>query len=797
MFLLNSDFRKDILLLLVVTIFLVSLTSIIIGYLADYYFGDTISGLLGEYGEYDLALILDKEAKERASEEIEDIIENNFPGSELILGVEVVGKTNFFIKLASKYRNRDIYIKIGDYFENVSGLNSVSIMTEPRITIRGLNREVRDLIEDQVDGLAGVDFSFPDGDKLEIIIKKAELIESVTKKVQNVLNQYQVLSIRFPITQNEDEILELSDELVRELNKSHPNLIENITTTGVSDLDALVKTMTEMKRFLEGYATKVTIALQEGIEAEEGQRFIVPAKGDRQVILRVTAAKNQVARAVVEKGDSREILTNEAYFFKDDQLGDLVGEIQVDNPRQELAYAVSETTKLLPRLDSIFQTATGTVTNLINTLAVFKDLEDSIFELQGLNQQLKVYKKDIDKIELDSLRDAVSRLDKVLTRLVKIVRELNFFKEILQDINFKLKAVAESVSQRTDDISASNLYRADIIELEKTILDFSNRLDTNTTKIIRYINQYNPILEELVKWQEDVRGFNNFINKVAEIDRESLKDTLGNITDRDLVYKVGELNSQSLQQDIVGLREDLAELKKIDLASIIKEIEYIDNSLPKLKDEEITDSIDLIDKHIQGQVIPGTQITLLLPSQGVKLNQLKNEIKNYISNQITIYSSQAGLISPDLRGQISQILGEVKGLLTAFTAIILTLTSLIFDHTLIINSIKIHGGSFDRKWYSDEANYYGFIVGALTLGTVFYLSQARIPYVPSYTSFLFGGVLGIFTVNKAEVMNKISDEEFRAGQALGFTYGEIMREIIVPSGKPGILKFLNRKKTYF
>jgi hypothetical protein len=797
MFLLNSDFRKDILVLLVVTIFLVSLASIIIGYLADYYFGDTISGLLGEYGEYDLALILDKEAKERASEEIEDIIKNNFPGSELILGVEVVGKTNFFIKLAPKYRNRDVYIKIGDYFQNVSGLNSVSIMTEPRITIRGLNRKVRNLIEDQVNNLSGVEFTFPDGEKLEIIIQRAELIESITRKVQKVLDQYQVLSIRFPITQNEDEILELGDELVKELNKNYPNLIQNITTTGVTDLDALVKTMTEMKRFLDGYATKVTIALQGDLKVKEGARFVVPAKGDKQVILRVTAVNNQVAKAVVEKGDSREILTNKAYSFKKDKLGDLVGEIQVDNPRQELAYAVSETTKLLPRLDSIFQTATGTITNLINALAVFKDLEDSIFELQGLNQQLKVYKKDIDKIELDSLREAVGKLDKVLTRLVKIVRELNFFKKILQDINFKLKTVAESVSQRTDDISATDLYRADIIELEKTILDFSNRLDTNTTKIIGYINQYNPILKELVKWQEDVREFNDFINKVAGLDRENLKDTLGNITDRDLIYKVGELNSQSIQQDIVSLRGDLAELKKIDLESIIKEIEYIDNSLPKLKDEEITDSIDLIDKHIQGQVIPGTQISLLLPSTGVNVNQIKDEIRKYISNHITIYSSQAGLISPDLRGQLSQILGEVKGLLTAFTAIILTLTSLFFDHTLIINSIRIHNGRFDSKWYSDEAIYYGFVVGALTLGTVFYLSQARIPYVPSYASFLFGGILGLFTVNKAEVMNKISNEEFRAGQALGFTYSEIMREIVVPSGKPGILKFLNRNKTYF
>ncbi|WP_134114177.1 hypothetical protein [Orenia marismortui] len=798
MFLLRSIFLKDIVILVVITVLIISLLSIVIGYLADYYFGDTIGGLFGEYGEYDFALILGEEAKERAYEEIKDIIDSKFPGSELVLGIEILGKTNFFIKLDSKYRSRENYINIDDkYFKNITGLNSVSVMTEPRITIAGLRSEVRTLIEPQINDLSGVEFTFPDGDKLEVIIESPDMLDNVSKRINDILAKYQILSVRLPITQQEDEIVGLGDQLVAKLRNKYKISIKNITTVGLTDMESLVKTMTEMKKFLDSYATKVTINLEDGIMVKEGDRFAVPVEAKEQVILRVVEVNNSLVRAIVEKGDSRDILGNKAYNFTKDKLGDVVGQIKVNNPRQDLAYAVTETTKLLPRLDEAFKTSKLTIEKVVNALTTFQDLEGSIFELKGLSQQLSVYKDDIDKVDLNRLQEAVNRLNKLLTRLVKVVEQLNFIREMLEEFNLKLQGIAKEVSKRSVEISSANFYRRDLVELEITIIDFAQRVNSNTKEIINYINQYNPILEELIKWQKDVSSFNLFINQVSQIDKKEVKDKLEQISNKDLVYKIGEINEDGIQKNMLKLQDQLLGIRKIDLESIISEIEYIERSLPKLKDEEITDTIDLIDKHIQGQVIPGSEISLLFPAKGVNISPIKGQIQEFMSNKVSIYTSQAGVLSPNLRGQLYQILGEVRTLLTAVTAIILSFFSLFFDQTLIINSLRLKQEDFDIVWYKNESFYYGLLTGSLILGSSFYLSGAKIPYLPSYFGFVLGAILGIFAVSKAEVMNKIAEEEFKAGQALGFSYTEIMREIIIPSGKPGILKLLNSRKTYF
>ncbi len=794
MILLQSEFNKDIIILLVVTIIVISIISLIVGYTADYYFGDTISGIIGEYGEYDLALIFDGEAKDEAFEQLTSIVNNNFPGSEIILGVELVGKVNYFIKLNPTYKNKKTYMKIGEYFKNLSGLNSISIVTEPKITIRGLKRKAITILDPQINQIAGVDFSFSEGDKLEIILKKGTLIDTVQAEVDDLLQKYQVISIRFPITEQEEKIIELGDQLITELKKVNDFPIINITSTGLTDIESLVKTMTEMKKFLVSYATNIEVDINDE-RIKVGDRFILPSSTKEQIVIRITNIKEDKAQAVIITGDSRDILGKQAYYLKEGQLGRVLGNITVENPRQQLAYAVTETTKLLPRLDSIFEAASNIITKLVKLTNTFKVIENSVFELKSLNQELNIYQKDLKQADLNSIEVAIKKLDIILSRLVKVVEELNFIKELLEDFSVKLMQIAEGLESSRLTVLKDNPYRNDILRLEAAIIDSSTRINRNTARIINYINQYNPLLDELLRWQANVQKLNSFISGVNDVDKENLKLPLEKITDEDLIDKITTLDNQQLQKQIGDLRKNLIGLEEINLKSIIKEIEYIEKSLPKLKDEEITETMDLIDQHLAGQVIPGSEILLLIPTKNADINKLKQEIKRFFFKDITIYSLDVGAISPNLRGQLYQILGEVRSLLTAVTAIVLTFLVLIFDHSLIISSLRVKQGR--SKWYLDEGNYYGVIIGALIFGISFYLARARIPYLPSYTSFLIGGLMGLIVAKKAEVFNGIAKDEFQAGQALGFKFVEIMRQIIIPAGKPGLLKLLNNKKTYF
>ncbi|MBC8015317.1 MAG: hypothetical protein H7X79_06180, partial [Sporomusaceae bacterium] len=49
----------------------------------------------------------------------------------------------------------------------------------------------------------------------------------------------------------------------------------------------------------------------------------------------------------------------------------------------------------------------------------------------------------------------------------------------------------------------------------------------------------------------------------------------------------------------------------------------------------------------------------------------------------------------------------------------------------------------------------------------------------------------------SEKISPVSGEEIMAGQSLGLSIDEIMREIVIPSGRPGLLQKLNSRKVKF
>lgn len=295
MLLLKSGFGKDIVILFIVTIIVSTLLSLVVGNLADFYFGDTVNELLGDYGEYDLALIVDKDLKEEAEGQAQEVIDTKLDGSELVTGIELAGKTNFFIRLDDQYQNQEIYTQVNDYFQGIPGYNNLSLMTEPRLTVQGLQADSGQFLQEQIEALSGVDFTFIEGDKLEVIVTDAELLPSVQEEVEDLMAEYQVLTVRFPFDQQADDLLALGDQLAGAVNEEYQVEAENITKTDFSDLDSLVKTMSEMKNFLSSYATVVEIELADEADLEVGDQLAIPAQDQEQVMLRLTELDGQLA----------------------------------------------------------------------------------------------------------------------------------------------------------------------------------------------------------------------------------------------------------------------------------------------------------------------------------------------------------------------------------------------------------------------------------------------------------------------------------------------------------------------
>ena len=124
--------------------------------------------------------------------------------------------------------------------------------------------------------------------------------------------------------------------------------------------------------------------------------------------------------------------------------------------------------------------------------------------------------------------------------------------------------------------------------------------------------------------------------------------------------QAGENSLDSLENlDVAAMRASLeqissqiANVQSIDVQAIIRQIQYVRDTLPMLGDEEIGRSIRLINTYIAGQVIPGERIQILVEEGSVDEGQVEKLLREHLDNPyLNIYSTSVGGLTqmPDLR----------------------------------------------------------------------------------------------------------------------------------------------------
>jgi ABC-type amino acid transport system permease subunit len=250
---------------------------------------------------------------------------------------------------------------------------------------------------------------------------------------------------------------------------------------------------------------------------------------------------------------------------------------------------------------------------------------------------------------------------------------------------------------------------------------------------------------------------------------------------------------------------------KVDLSALIAELTRVKQSLPNLLDEEIGHSVSLIDQYVGGDTVAGDKIQIFTRA-GIDRAVVDAVIRDVVGDStLGIYSLPAGTIQTDVRSEVYKILDEVRSTIAALVVVILWILTFILDHSLIISMLKKMEFSlfpekleFANDWLNkiyrilqktlSVANLYAFGIGGAWLGFTFFLSGAAVPYLGYWQIAIIGGALGIFISILAEKINPIEKDEVMAGLSLGLPFKTIMREIVVPAGRPGMMQILNRWK---
>ena len=160
------------------------------------------------------------------------------------------------------------------------------------------------------------------------------------------------------------------------------------------------------------------------------------------------------------------------------------------------------------------------------------------------------------------------------------------------------------------------------------------------------------------------------------------------------------------------------------------------------------------------------------------------------------------MVSPDARGEIFRILKEVRSIVAGILSIIFTVMVLVLDHATIFSTLKHLLASRKplRSLWRRLLNpilILGGTLGAFLLTSVYYLSRSQIPYFQWPAVVVLGFVLGVLIVVFAERFSPVDSMELMAAQSLGLSNCEIMREVVIPPSRPGLMVMLNRFKKQF
>ncbi len=755
----NNFFRNDIFILLLVSILLSALVAKGISLGANLYFQETLTSLTGDYGEYDLLVQVREESREEGKIQMQQMLETNFPGSKFKEAPSIGGKANFFIALPPGGKTKEIYENIDRLFSAIYGVTGVSIITEPRLSIRGVPNGAVDMMMKRFEAIDGVTFVYRLGASIGIVLEGVDKIAAATEQVENELNSYQVLEVNFPAGAEAENPVRLAGIIVDDITeKLHPTMLYYVSIDEKADEMAYaVSTMQEMRKFFLAYMTKITIYPEESGKIRKGDLMLLQGTSIREpqigddflrgnVIAIVEELNNDgTAQAVITQGDSEKIKDHRIYKIEGEKVQGFVGKVEYQNPRIRLANAIEKAAGLFEKVPDLAK----------DTVQVSKTVRQAIDGYNNNSQRLEK--------TLNRMNDAVAILNKTTIDISSID---------VKGVKNQLESSINSIKTLHTGLKLIQIFNADVTSSIQALEVTQNKLE-NFQQLLTGMDEMH---DDAVKAQSVLNGLTQEGKGITEI--------------------LKSINHSSAENNLVNLETKLTDIAEADLKQAATELRYMAASIPNMKDEEIYASVKLLDKLMAGHFSLGQRLQFLL-DRNIALTDLKPIVIQAVGHEsVGVLQADLGVIEPNIYLQVYQVLNEVQAVLAGLTALVLTLVLLALDHTSIMAALKMRIDDKKNGFFTAD-KIYGMALGAILLSTIFLLAGGGIPYVPFYMIPIIGALLGIFMDFYSEKISPIEREEILAAESLGMSFDEIMREIVIPNARPGLLQKLNRRRLLF
>lgn len=864
----GDGFLRDVAVLIIVSILVGSGLAYGISWAIDNHFGDTVTGLIGKFGEYDFVIHIRQDVAKQALQQTKHILDQELPGSKVTQGVSVAGKANLFVSLSPEYRNRDVMEHIYSYFSGVPGYSAHTIMIEPSIFVGGIEGGLRDRLIRQFEGVPGVKFAFSTGNSIGVVLNSLDETQRIRPALQAIVDQYRILEARLPMNYQGTDLMNMGREIADRLRKADPTLTvaEDITMSqSDDDFGSMARALVEMKRFLTSYASQVTVDLSGGgqaaAELAPGEQLVLEAANpaarqsegpgdsvrDNSVMVQITDvdAAKRTARGYIVQGDGAALSSTSVMGYavvKGNRVGELVGATTIFNDRYQLVYAIDESVRLLRQLQALSRDADTAAGHVDQTLVAVDGTLKNIGAVKGallkVSDGLQGPLTRLEDVDVTGLVDALRRTSDSISQVVDQLGRASYAQRKTVPAVKDLDAYKADLDRQIAAAPPGSALQQRLLGLRDSITRAEEATTQKAAGVDDLLTRLNPVAGQLLSWQDKIDSLTKQVENFRSLASnsgvvKSLFEGLQNVT-MGAIDTLSGIDTDAMRKDLANITQRLDAIQKINVDVVINEMLKVKTSLPALSDEDIGRSVRLIDRYLGGEVIPGQQVEVLVDAS------VKRAAAEQIAREVTgtpgaaVVFVPAGSVQPDMRGELFRLLGEVRSTIAAMVAIVVTLLLLLLDHASVMSVLRalrrsrmttppplpevpqageaalwrrLWAGAliWSRKVWRFAARRlvpgieygYGTLVGAALLGTMFLLTRATLPVLSRWYSLLIGAALGLLLALLCERVSPVDVEEVQAGESLGLSYQHIMREIVIPEGRPGLLVALNRRLLRF
>lgn len=249
---------------------------------------------------------------------------------------------------------------------------------------------------------------------------------------------------------------------------------------------------------------------------------------------------------------------------------------------------------------------------------------------------------------------------------------------------------------------------------------------------------------------------------------------------------------EQLKSGIASLADRLVAIETVDFESLLGGLRRLEASIAAVDHATEARVLGLIDRAIQAQGGEGTRIEFLLQGDWTAIDP-DALTAAFGSDALRTYVRPAGVVEPDPRTVLSQLLARAGDAVALLSALLVTSVFFLLDAATLISFLPrvdrgiVKSGTGLQK---GAAVLWGGAWTAATLSAVVWLagSWEGVSFLAPVAGFAIGTLLAVVSFR----VSPVDLDEVQAGLSLGLGNAQILREIVVPGSRPGLLLWLNQ-----